>query len=158
MLFSKDLSIGNRIIDSEHKRLHNIINRIVRSIVASDVAALLETFELLENCLCNYFVVEENIAQAVNFDFTQHRLAHQNLSDKFQRIKDELTAKDGMWSKDEGKGYADSLMDCLIQHIKVDGKPLKIVLDTHFYDFKPNCAGGDPVLHKYAYVQFATET
>lgn len=145
--WSKQLSVGNRAIDYEHKNLHDIINGIVRSIVARDIAALLETFELLENCLCAYFVVEENIAQAIGFNFTQHGLAHQRLSNEFQFIKDELMTKDGIWSKHEEKGYIDSLMYCLIRHIKEDGKPFKAVLNTHLYDLKPSCAGSVPILH-----------
>lgn len=137
MLVPPDLSVGNRLLDSEHKNLHDIINVITSLIVARDVAALPEAFELLENNLCTYFVVEENIAQAVNFDFTQHRLAHQGLLNKFQRIKDKLMAKNGMWPKLD-KGYCTHyLRDFLIQHIKLDSKPLKTVLDTCLYDLKP---------------------
>lgn len=138
MLLSKELSVGNRLLDSEHKNLHDIINVITSLIMTRDVAALPQAFELLENCLCAYFVVEENIAQAVEFDFTQHRLAHQGLLNKFQRIKDKLMAKNGMWPKLD-KGYcAYYLRDFLIQHIKVDSKPLKTVLNTCLYDFKPD--------------------
>lgn len=135
--WTKQLSTGNRILDSEHKKLHGIISQIVCTIATRNVAALSEEFDQLENCLCDYFVVEGNIAQAIGFNFTQHKLAHQHLLDEFQRMRDELTAKNGMWSDDEGENYAHSLMNCLIQHIKKDGKPLKIVLDTCLYDFNP---------------------
>ena len=147
MNFSKELSVGNRILDSEHKKLHGTINEIARSIAAKDNTALLAAFELLENALRAYFVIEENIAQAVDFDFTQHRLAHQGLLNKFQRIKVELIAKNGMSSKFDDECYIDSLRNCLIRHIKVDDKPLKIVLETYFYDFKPDSVVGTPVLH-----------
>lgn len=147
MLLSKELSVGNRILDSEHKNLHNIINVIIGLIIARDVAALLGAFELLENCLRAYFVVEENIAQAINVDFTQHGMAHQGLLNKFQCTKDELMAKNCMLSKDEEGCCIHFLRSCLIHHIKVDTKPFTIVLNTCLYDFKPNCAGGDPVLH-----------
>lgn len=135
--WTKQLSIGNRTLDSEHRKLHGIINKIARSIVARDVAALSEAFDLLENCLCAYFVVEENIAQAIHLDFAQHKLAHQCLLNEFQRIRDELTVKNGRWSDDEGGKYAHFLMNYLIQHIRKDGRPLKIVLDTCLYDFNP---------------------
>lgn len=140
--WTKQLSIGNRIIDSTHKEALGIINNIVRSIAARDVAALLEAFELLENGLRAYFVVEKNIAQAVNFDFNQHELAHLHLLNKLHCVKDELTDKSGLWSDDEVENYSHSLWNCLIQHIKKDSQPLKIVLDTHFYDFNPDCGGG----------------
>lgn len=136
MKFSKKLSVGNRVLDSEHMKLHAIIDRIVRSIVAREVAALSDAFELLENCLHAYFVLETNIAQAVNFDFSQHRLAHQGLLSKCQQVKDELIAKNGAWLEWEVKDYIDSLRHNMIQHISEDSKPLSIVLNTHFYDFK----------------------
>ncbi len=138
MQFSKDLCVGNRIIDSEHKMLLNMINVIARSIAVKNVDVLSEAFDLLENSLCAYFVVEERIAQALNFDFKQHKLAHQNLLNKFKRIKDELMAKNGQWSRSEEEDFIYYMNDCLINHIKVDGKPFKAVLDAQYYDFRPN--------------------
>ena len=139
MPFSKKLSVGNRVLDSEHKKLFNIINEATRLITDKNIAALVGTFELLEDSLCAYFAAEENIAQAVDFDFTQHRLAHQDLLNEFRLLKNELINKNGAWSKYHEKNYIDSLRDCLIQHIKEDAKPFRIVLDTHLYDFKPDC-------------------
>lgn len=134
-LWTKQLSVGNRILDSEHKNLHGVISKIIRSIAARHAAAQLEAFEQLEDCLCAYFAVEERIAQAVGFDFTQHMLAHLHLLDEVQRVRNGLTAGNCMCPVDGN--YARCLMDCLIQHIKEDSRPLKIVLDTHLYDFNP---------------------
>ncbi len=138
MLFSHELSVGNRIVDSEHKKLHGIIKGIANIIADGELTALPKEFELLENSLCAYFVVEENIAQEINFDFSQHKLAHQYLLNNFKRIRDELMAKNGMWSKFEEDGYIYSLMVYLDRHIKVDSKSLKAVLDSQLYDFKSN--------------------
>lgn len=134
-LWTGQLSIGNRILDSEHKKLHSMIGRIAGSVAARDVAALSGSFDLLEGYLCTYFLIEENIAQAVNFDFTHHRLAHQYLLKEIQRIRIELMSHNGAYPDDEN--YARSLMNCLIWHIKEDSRPLKIVLDTCFYNLKP---------------------
>lgn len=81
-----------------------------------------------------FFAVEENIAQAVNFDFNEHKLAHQYLLNEFQQIKDKLISNNGTWPN---YGNAHCLMDCLIRHINEDSRPLKIVLDTCSYDFNP---------------------
>lgn len=144
MTCTKQWSVGNRIIDSAHREILGMVNEIVRLIVVRDAAALLEAFELLENCLCAYFSIEEQVAQAANFDFTQHKLAHQFLLNEFKRTKDELMSKNGVWSEFEEKGYINSLKNYLIRHIKDDGKPLKMVLDTHYYDFNPSCVGEAP--------------
>jgi hemerythrin-like metal-binding protein len=137
--WTNDLSVGNRFIDYAHKEVLGKINLIVSLIGAGEVAALSEAFELLENCLCPCFAVEENIAQAADVDFTQHKRAHQRLLSEFKRIRDELMSKNGMWSKSEKRAYAVSLRHCLIRHLKEESKSLTVVLDTHFYDFKPSC-------------------
>ena len=92
MHFSKELSVGNWILDSEHKNLHEIINGIRSAIESGGVVDLLSAFNILKKRLCDYFAIEENIAQALNFDFTQHKLAHQNLLGKFQHVIDEMMA------------------------------------------------------------------
>lgn len=137
MTCTKQLSIGNRAIDSAHQKVLDMIDGVVHSIMAKDIAALPEAFDLLENCLRAYFLVEEHIAHAVGFDFTQHRLAHQGLLNEFQRMKNWVMAKNGAWSEFEEEGCIDSLKNCLLRHIKEDAKPLKIVLETHYYDFSP---------------------
>lgn len=142
MPFSNELSVGNRIIDSEHKNLHTIIMVIERSIDSENLEVLLEAFDLFEKDLCAYFVVEENIARALNFDFNQHKLAHREILNKFKRIKDELMAKNSIGSILKEDDLIFILKECLIQHINVDGSLFKAVLSTQLYDFKP----GDPVL------------
>lgn len=134
-IWTRELSIGNRVIDSEHRKLHDMINGVKHLIAARNVAALSEAFERLENGLCAYADIEERVAQAVNFDFSQHRLAHQHMLDEVRRIRGVLVADDSVCP--EGESHARCLMDCLVKHIKEDGRPLKVVLDTHLYDFKP---------------------
>lgn len=94
--------------------------------------------KLLENSLLAYFAVEESVAEALHFDFAQHRLAHQRLMTEFQQVRDELIAKNGRWLEPGVRSHIDSLRYRLIQHIKEDAKPLKSVLSTHFYDFIPS--------------------
>lgn len=134
-IWTEELSVGNRVIDTEHKKLHDMANRLMHSIAARNVAALPEAFEQLENGLYAYFAIEERIAQAVNLDFARHRLEHQRLLNELQRIKSGLTASNCACPDDVN--YARCLMDCLAKHIKEEGYPLKIVLNTHLYDFTP---------------------
>ena len=135
--WKKELSVGNKILDSEHRNLLDIVGKISHLIAVREITALLEVFELLESRLYGYFAVEEKIAQAVNFDFTGHKFAHQYLLARVERIKNKLLTSNGSWSDEEGRNYANSLMYCFTTHIKEDGKPLKIVLDTYLYDFNP---------------------
>lgn len=131
-------SVGNRAIDLEHKKIHDLINRITRLFDSKDSAALVEAFEQLESDLATYFVIEENIAGAINLDFSKHRQAHQRLLGEVRLARNECLTKNGNWSTEEQKNCADFLWNCLIRHVTEDGKPLKILLDTQYYDFKPN--------------------
>ena len=136
MKLPKYLSVGNRVLDSKHNNLYSMINKVAHLIATRNMAALLEAFDLLENCLCDYFSVEESIARAIDFDFTRHELAHRQLLGRYKQIKAELIAKNGTWTKFEENGYIESMKSYLRWHIKEDGKPLKAVLETHYYDFK----------------------
>lgn len=138
MPFKRTPSVGNRLLDAEHKKLHDIIGEISRLIVAGDTAVLPNAFERLESYLDAYFGTEENIAHAIGFDFARHRLAHQNLLALFQHAKREMLARNRVFSENEKRLYATRLGNYLTQHIAVDSRPLKIVLDTHYYDFNPD--------------------
>lgn len=134
-LWTGNLSIGNRILDSEHKKLYGMLSEMAHSIEAKNVAGLPEVFERLESCLGAYFAAEERIARAVDFDFAQHRLAHQQLLDEMRRMRNEVAA--GNCICPDGESYACCLMNCLIRHIREDSRPLRIVLDTCLYGFNP---------------------
>lgn len=52
MSFSHELSVGNRLIDFEHKKLHDLIDEIACNIKAEEVAVLVEAFidNRINNC------------------------------------------------------------------------------------------------------------
>lgn len=130
-------SVGNRIIDSEHKKIFEIIHRLQQSIVAKDCTAIAADFQLLKDITIACFSVEEEIARAVGFDFTQHHLAHQNLLKKYQHLGDELAVRNGSWSSWENETYKNCIHDWLTKHLEYESGPLRIVLNTYMYDFKP---------------------
>ena len=132
-----NISVGNRIIDSEYQKMFDIIHRIQPSIRAKDCAAIAADFKLLEDVARACFSVEEEIARAVGFDFTQHNLAHQNLLKEYQQLGAELATRNGSWSDGEGKAYANFVNIYLMRHLEHESRPLMFVLDTYFYDFKP---------------------
>ena len=136
-VWTNHLSIGNRAIDSAHEHIFSIINKASDLIGAQDGDALAETLKLLEDNLCAYFEVEEKIAQAVNVDFTEHDLVHQHLLSGLQRMRNVLAEKNGKWPDGEVEAFAIQWAKRFIQHIKIEGEPLKFVLNTYFYDFKP---------------------
>jgi len=130
-------SVGNRIVDSQIQILDSLIFDIDQLILVNHVVALSVAIRMLHDNLHYYFVVEENIAQAVGYNFTKHRVAHQRLANKFHAITDKFTSQIEQYTKIEKRKFVDSLRDSLNQYIEVDSKSLKIELEKHFYDLKP---------------------
>ena len=137
-IWTNDLSLGNRTIDSAHEHIFSVINRVDDIARARDGVALTETFKLLENSLSAYFEAEEKIAQAIKVDFAQHKLAHRRLWNDLQCMKNILAENNGMRSDSEVETFALPCAKRFIQHIQNEGESLKVVLNTHFYDFKPD--------------------
>lgn len=131
------MSVGNRIIDSGHKKMLDTIYRLQHSITEKDGAAIAADFQLLQDIADACFSVEEEIARAVGFDFTQHDLAHQNLLKKYQHLGDELATRNGSWSSWENEAYKNHIHDWLMYHLEHESDPLRFVLNTYLYDFKP---------------------
>jgi hemerythrin-like metal-binding protein len=137
-LWTNHLSVANRTIDSSHKHIIGTINKVDSLIGTGDDATLIETFVVLEDSLCAYFETEEKIAKAIKVDFAQHKLAHQQLLNDFHCMRNMLAEKNGMRSEKEIANIIISWAKRFIQHIKDDGKQMKVVLSTHYYDFQPD--------------------
>lgn len=61
--WTKRLSVGNALIDAEHRNLIGMVNDVVCAIRAMDCLALSETLQLLEDWLGVHFANEERIAR-----------------------------------------------------------------------------------------------
>ena len=128
------LSVGNRLIDSQHQMLDGLIVDIGQLMLVNHDVALSAAIRLFHHSLQRYFEIEEDIAQAVGYDFSTHRLAHQELSAHFRAITDKISTKTGRCTGSERKELMDAMSGLLIRHITDDSSRLKIVLETNFYD------------------------
>lgn len=137
-IWTNQLSVGNRTIDSAHKHIFSILNRVGYYSGAGDGASVIETFNDLEDSLCVYFEVEEKIAHAINVDFTQHKLAHQTLLADLQYMRNISAEKNGMWSDREVESFTIPWVKRFVRHIMDEGKQMKVLLNTHYYDFQPD--------------------
>ena len=143
LAWTKQLSVGNVIIDSEHKYLIGIVNSAKRAIKARDSLMLSQEFKRLENWLCIHFINEKRIAQVVNFDFSEHTLGQQYSLEELQRLKDELAAKNGIWCESEVARYSNLLGDWMIDgHIIKSNMLMKPMLQTYDYTFWPDWKDG----------------
>lgn len=137
--WTKRLSVGNALIDAEHRNLISMVNDVVCAIRAMDCSALSETLQLLEDWLGVHFANEERIARAVNFDFTQHRLAQTHSLKELRYLRDELAVEDGIWPEDAVKHYSSFLKKWIIDdHILRVDMLMKPLLQSQDYNLRPN--------------------
>ena len=140
--WTKQLSVGNAVIDSEHRNLISIANNVKRAIKARDSTTLSHELEHLEDWLYVHFANEVKIAQAINFDFSQHKLAQQCWLKELWFLRDELIGKSGLCSDEAIEHFSHFLSDWLIDgHIIGLDMPMKPVLQAHGYNFLPGASG-----------------
>ena len=130
-------SVGNAIIDSEHRNLLDMAYNIESIIKRGDISAALQELEQFEYWLCDHFENEEEIALAVDFDFTNNGLEHQSLLEEFHRMKDELMSHGNTLPDSAAKRYSHFLDEWLVVHILKEDMLMKPMLQTHAYDFMP---------------------
>ena len=150
MLWNKQLSIGNSIVDSEHKHLISLTNHVERAMKTAmdsrDSSALQQAFDRLESELCHHFRNEEKIARAVNLPLERHRQAQQHMLGDLRFLKAELMTKDCIWTEAALRHFAEFLEDLITEHITLVDMPMKSALQGYDYDFWPDLSedGGRP--------------
>jgi hemerythrin len=141
MLWNKQLSIGNTIVDSEHKHLISLTNYVERAMKSAmdtrDDSLLRQAFEQLEDELSRHFRNEEKIARAVNFPFEEHRQAQLHMLSDVHFLKTELMAKDCIWTEAALRHFSEFLEDLITEHITRVDMPMKSALQGYDYDFWP---------------------
>lgn len=138
--WSEQLSVGNAMIDSEHKDLIGMVNNVERVLMARDSSALPQAFEQLEHGLSAHFANEERVAKAINFPFIQNEREHTYVLKALHIIKNaasEMSAKNDIWADDVVEHYTDFLSDWLTNHVLKEDMLMKPMLQTYPYDFKP---------------------
>lgn len=142
MAWSKKLSIGNMIIDSEHRNLMRMVNDAIRAIETRDSLALLQELEHLDNWLLAHFANEEKIARAIDFPFALLNPAQQYSRDMLRHLRDEMETRYGMWSDGTAAHFSHFLKVWIIGHITAVDMPMKPMLQAYEYNFWPGWSNG----------------
>lgn len=140
LIWKKHLSIGNAVLDHEHKSMIGMINSIEYAIRKNDNPALFKEIKLFKGIVHAHFANEARIAQAVNFDFERHDQGHQYLLKELDATLDELESKvampDDTWCKYAMGNYPELLRDWHIKHITGEDMEMKLVLQRYHIDFR----------------------
>ena len=143
LVWTTQLSVGNAVIDSDHKNLIALIHGIERAISAKDPSVISQAFEFLEGWLCVHFANEEKIARAVNFDFFKHKQAQQNSLRELQHLRDAMAAKEDVWCESTTGRHSHSLRCWMTEHITRIDMPMKPALQARDYIFWPGHGKGE---------------
>lgn len=135
--WGEHLSVGNSMIDAEHRNLIVVVNSVEQAIGTKDTAAMSRAFDLLDTYMSIHFRNEEKVAEAVNFPFARNKVEHRHLLNEMKYMREELEARNGIWSDDLINKYSRFLSSWMADHIVKEDMQMKPVLQTYPYDFKP---------------------
>lgn len=131
-------NVGNAIIDSEHRNLLEMAYNIESMIRTESLSTIANELEQFEYWLCDHFENEEEIALAIDFDFTNNAREHQNLLQEFHRMKGELMSYGNTLPDSAAKRYSHFLDEWLVVHIINEDMLMKPMLQARAYDFIPD--------------------
>ena len=134
------LSVGNAIIDSEHKKLIAMINDVEYMIKKRDSFALSEAFDRIARRLRIHFAHEKTIAQAIKFASTTDNLEHECMLKTIHFMRDVIAGKNGVWDEEAAEHYSEFLSDWFTDHIIKEDMLMKPALQHYPYNFKPGRA------------------
>lgn len=137
LTWNDHLSVGNAMIDSDHKNLIIVVNRVKEAIRARDRAALSQSFELLDTYIAIHFRNEEKIAEAICFPFAQNKIEQRQLAHEMRYMVRELESNISHWPDSLVDRYSRFLSGWMTDHIIRTDMKMKPALQAYPYDFSP---------------------
>ncbi len=135
LVWTGQLSVGNAILDSDHKKLMGLAQDIDCVTKARDYFAVSRALKRLNACMNHHFLNEQLFALALDIPFVKHQIDHQNILAEINLTRHEVE-KDGVTAIYVMEHYAQFLRDWLIGHITDEDMQMKRMLQTRPYDFK----------------------
>ena len=142
LTWSKQMSVGNKTLDSEHRKIFNLVNEVDRAIQTKDSVRFAEALVALEAATRKHFSNESRLAQAIDYPFEQHHLEHQYILKEMRLINNDLAGFKGKWSESIAEHYFQFLSTWAVDHIDEDDMKMKVMLETFPYDLKPDAIAG----------------
>ncbi len=138
LVWSNRLSVGNDMIDTEHKQLLKLVNDLDGHIRQKDHALFVQALTALEAMTRIHFSHEESLARSIRFPFKDHYLEHKYVLAEFRKIKTEMTSSPGHWSESLVEHFYLFLCTWAIEHVVEDDMKMKGSLGAYPHDFIPD--------------------
>lgn len=136
LVWAEYLSVGNAVIDSDHKNLIRIINNIEDAIGRRNSAELSKAIGVFAAYMHIHVRNEEQIAEAVNFPFVHNISGHQQLMYEIRGVLENLDLMNSTWPDNLVREYSRFLHDWMMEHIIKKDMQMKPALQKLPYDFK----------------------
>ena len=138
LVWREQLSVGNNVIDSDHRYLIEIINRVEESMAAKNRRALATALDDLAQYSLVHFDREEKIAAAVGYAQVPNlNESHQQLLEKLGQMRSEFDATGTEWSLEAAAHFTGFLRNWLIDHVIKEDLLMKPVLQKYSPSFDP---------------------
>jgi hemerythrin len=132
------LSVGNNVIDSDHKYLIETINRVEQSVGTQNRCELAAAFDALVQYSRAHFDREEKIAIAIGYKHVTHlNQSHQNLLLQLDRLRGDTDAFGLEWPSDAVDHFTNILRDWLIDHVTREDQLMMPLLQKYSPNFFP---------------------
>ncbi len=136
----KQMSVGNLIIDLDHRYLLSLINQVeyaLRHPEESDQLKL--SLEQLADYAREHFAREEQLQLRIQHrGYMKHKMAHQNLLDRLDRISAEILAEEDPEALKQRRSEITQLLrDWLLDHVLKEDMKMKPDLEQ----LPPNAVG-----------------
>lgn len=129
------LSVGNDVIDTDHKHLIGIINRVEDSLAAKDFEGLNNALVSLSRYSRTHFAAEETIARAVGYAHVSRlHESHLALLEKLDQMRQDLVQE---WSPAMVDSFTGLLRDWLVNHVIKEDLLMKPFLTKWSPEFDP---------------------
>ncbi len=131
----EQLSVGNDLIDGDHKYLIEIINQAGQALKRKSLVPLTEALDNLQHYSKLHFTLEEQIAKAVGYaqSDTLHE-SHGILLDRLSQLKHEIGHE---WDDVASEHFGALLRDWLINHVIKEDMLMKPMLKKFSPRFDP---------------------
>lgn len=137
MQWSDNLSVGNALMDADHRNLFGILSAVDHALRSGNDQMLLQAFHRLAVCVGIHFANEERLAKAMDMPFDNHRKTNLYLQQELEHMRIELEARRGIWSDGAVEHFSLSLKNWMEAHLGRDERLLKPVFAAQPYDLEP---------------------
>lgn len=135
LVWTEQLSVGNAILDCDHKELLKLASDIGSAAKSKNHADLLYAFKQFCACIDRHFLNEELMAEKLNITFDMHKMSHHNLQVDLVFTMQQIR-KISSVAMFEIEIYAQFLQDWLTRHITNEDMLMKPALLTSSYNTK----------------------